>query len=199
MMEKKAGRVGLLRSMLAVLVDEWGLDAVSSELKRISAGRGSLLIGERTEGEPGSETHGKRSSPRLTAAIMADKVNLPPGQKQLVQMLAVKFDSKQFLPTSGDIKYFFEVHGEATPPSKQRIESFRRVLRVLSSLPEGALKKMVDDDAHSGPSSLAPLSDAIRSVGAQRLEKYEQSQPSSGEIESPKERPDQGPASSSDT
>ncbi|WP_157354278.1 hypothetical protein [Aromatoleum toluclasticum] len=198
-MEKKSGRVGLLRSMLSVLVDEWGLDAVSSELNRLSAGqRVSLLIGERTEGEPRTDTHGKRPSVRLTAALMAARVNLPPEQKQLVQTLAVKFDSKQFLPTSGDIKYFFEVHGEATPPSKQRIESFRRVLRLLSSLPEGALKKMIEDDAHSGPSSLAPLSDAIRGVGAQRSEKYEQSHPSSREIESTEERPDRD-ATSSDT
>lgn len=191
MIEKKVGRFDLLHSILALLVNEWGLDTVNSELERISAGqRRSLLVGERTVGELERESHRKLYSEKPTATMMAAKLSLPPGQKQLVEMLAVKFDSKQFLPTSGDIKYFFEVHGEAIPPSRQRIESFRRVLRLLSSLPESALKKIVEDDAHSGPSSLAPLSDAMRGVGAQRAEKDGQPQPSSEDTEAPKDLPD---------
>lgn len=193
MIEKKPSRVELLRAMLAVLIDEWSLDTVRSELNRISTEtREPLHSGELTAGEPGSETRRKRPSEKPTAAMMAAKVSLPPGQKQLVQMLAVKFDSKQFLPTSGDIRYFFEAHGEDAPPSKQRIESFRRVLRLLSSLPEGALRTMIDDAVHSGPSSLGPLSDAMRGVGAQRSSMFEQSQPLTKESEPLKERPDPG-------
>ena len=56
---------------------------------------------------------------------------------------------------------------EKPPPIKQRTEIFRRVLRLLLTKPETALQKIIDTDAHSGPSSLAPLSDAIRSVGEQ--------------------------------
>lgn len=196
MSNKKTDRVNLLCSMLAVLIDEWGLDAVRSELDRISAGkREPSPGGELTSDESGRETRRKPPSEKPTAAMMAAKISLPPEQKQLVQMLAVKFDSKQFLPTAGDIKYFFEVYGEEIPLVKQRIESFRRVLRLLSSLPEGVLKKMIDDEAHSGPSSLAPLSDAMRGVGEQRSRIYEPSQPSSKESESREEPPDQGAAS----
>lgn len=165
MKERTLGRDRLLRSLLAALVDEWGVDTVRDELGRLSAeppgyerkreGIAVAGLGEQTKEKP-------------NAAALAAKVSLPPTQKQLVQDLAAKFDNKEFLPSAGDIKYFFEVHGEAIPPVKQRSEAFRRVLRLLSSLPEASLRKIITEGAHSGPSSLAPLSDAMRDVGAKR-------------------------------
>ena len=170
MNDKRSSRINLLRSMLSVLVGEWGLETVCSELERLTAAdRGSASSSARASDALGGIARAIRATDKPTATMLAAKVSLPPAQKQLVQTLAIKFDNKHFLPTAGDIKYFFEVHGEAAPTVKQRSESFRRVLRVLSSLPEASLRKIIDDDAHSGPSSLAPLSDAMREVGAQRF------------------------------
>ena len=39
--------------------------------------------------------------------------------------------------------------GEAPPPVKQRSEAFRRVLRLLSSLPESSLRKIITDGSHA--------------------------------------------------
>jgi hypothetical protein len=188
MNDKRSGRINLLRSILSVLVGEWGLETLHVELERLrTADRGSDLSGVRISDALGGMVRATRATEKPTAAMLADKVSLPPAQKELIRRLAIKFDNKHFLPTAGDVKYFFEVHGEAVPTVKQRSESFRRVLRVLSSLPESSLRKMIDDGAHSGPSSLAPLSDAMREVGTLRF---------FGESESSDDPPNQGSASS---
>jgi hypothetical protein len=109
-----------------------------------------------------------RSKQKPTASMMAEKANLPPKQKALVLQLATQFDDKKFLPTAGDIRYFFEVHGAADIPAKQRHESFRRVLRLLSTLEEGKLLQMIGSSLHSGPSMLGPLSKAMRGAGEGR-------------------------------
>lgn len=167
MSDKRRSHPGLLRSLLGVLVDEWGVEAVRDHLDELSRRRPPS--GEKDgEGEYNNVGRVNRTTVKSTASTMAAKVSLPPVQKQLLLLLAARYDNKQFLPTSGDIRYFFEVHGEVVPPVKQRSEAFRRILRLMSSMPESALRKLIDSDIHSGPSSLAPLSDAMRSVGAHR-------------------------------
>lgn len=169
MSDKRVGGSGLLRSLLRVLVDEWGFEAVRDHLEefRVSQRAPSASV-KAVESGRNNEARGNRTREKPTASTMAAKVSLPPVQKELILLLAARYDSKQFLPASGDIRYFFEVHGEVVPPVKGRSETFRRVLRLLSSMPESALRKMLDSDAHGGPSSLAPLSDAMRGVGEHR-------------------------------
>ncbi len=183
MSDKRLRRAGLLRSLLGVLVDEWGFEAVRDHLEEFRvSGRAQSAGVKAVESERSNEARGNRTPEKPTASTMAAKVSLPPSQKQLVLLLAARYDSKQFLPTSGDIRYFFEVHGEAVSPVRRRSETFRRVLRLLSSMPESALRKMVDSDAHGGPSSLAPLSDAMRGVGEQRsVDRAPVEMPSSGD------------------
>jgi hypothetical protein len=169
MSDRKLARVGLLKSILEAIVDEWGFEVVRDRLDEIKGSDAHHSIGMQGQqgGVSGSEK-AKRAPDKASASTLAAKVSLPPGQKQLVQQLATQFDNKLFLPTAGDIRYFFEVHGEVAPAAKQRSESFRKVLRLLSSMSESALRKMIEDDAHSGPSRLAPLSEAMRGVGEQR-------------------------------
>ncbi|MBK9624881.1 MAG: hypothetical protein KBA96_05580 [Rhodocyclaceae bacterium] len=169
MSEKSLVRLGLLRALMGTLIEEWGNEVVRSCLDELNvptshkSGQAPTRVGKRSNSPRGS-----RTSEKPTASAMAEKVSLPPVQKQLIQKLAAQYDSKEFLPTSGDIRYFFEVHGETATPSKQRSDAFRRVLKLLSTLTESSLRKMIDDDAHSGPSRLAPLSEAMRGVGEHR-------------------------------
>ena len=167
MSDKKLSRAGLLRSLLVVLVDEWGYVAVRERLDEIGALQDPQLGASRSRGLSGEAARG-RAKEKPTASAIAEKVSLPHGQKQLILQLAAKYDNREFLPTLGDIRYFFEVHGEIGQPGKQRSESFRKVLRLLCALPESGLRQMIDSDAHSGPSRLAPLSDAMRGVGEKR-------------------------------
>jgi hypothetical protein len=165
MVEKKISREDLLSSLIKLLVDEWGYDLVRDRLNALSG----INEEQSLEVSVGNKQHSREKAKKPTASVLAAKISLPPEQKYLIQNLAERYDSKRFLPTAGDIRYFFEMHGEAAPSSKQRIEVFRQVLKVLSAMQENALRKLIEDDAHSGPSRLGPLSEAIRTVGEQRL------------------------------
>lgn len=165
MVEKNISREELLSSFLKLLVDEWGYDLVRDHLNALSGINEAQSLGL----DVGNKQCSKEKPKKPTASVLAAKINLPPEQKHLIQNLAERYDSKRFLPTIGDIRYFFEMHGESAPSSKQRSEAFRQVLKVLSTMQENALRKLIEDDAHSGPSRLGPLSEAIRTVGEQRL------------------------------
>lgn len=165
MMEKKTSRADLLSSLLRALVDEWGYGPVQDRLNALRWSNEAQSLGV----SRGNEQRSGRKAERPTASALVAKISLPPEQKRLIQNLAERYDRKQFLPTAGDIRYFFEIHGQTAPSSKQRGEAFRRVLEVLSTMQDSALRKIIDDDAHSGPSQLGPLSEAMRSVGEQRL------------------------------
>lgn len=165
MVEKKVSRADLLSSLLRVLVDEWGYGPVRDCLNALWG----VNEAQSLEESRGSEQHSRGKAEKLTASALAAKITLPPEQKRLIQDLAERYDSKLFLPTAGDIRYFFEIHGETAPSIKQRSETFRRVLKVLLTMQESALRKIIEDDAHSGPSRLGPLSEAMRSVGERRL------------------------------
>jgi hypothetical protein len=163
MVNKKTSGTDLLRSLLSVLVDAWGYSAVRDCLDALHGSDDSQSLDANREAKKRS-----RKAEKPTASSLAAKLSLPPEQKRLIQSLAERYDSKLFLPTAGDIRYFFEMHGEAPPSSKQRSEIFRRVLKVLSTMQEGTLLRIIEDDAHTGPSRLGPLSEAMRSVGEQR-------------------------------
>ena len=167
---KKSASDDLLQTLLAAMVDEWGFERVRNRLEVVQSTDGKRAgVSEASVGQAQSNKHRQRSTEKPTAVAMAAKVSLPPKQKELIQKLAERFDDKRFLPTSGDIRYFFEVHGGVVPSSKQRGEAFRKVLSLLSALPEAELLKIVDSDAHSGPSKLGPLSDALRTAGELRV------------------------------
>ena len=137
MRDKRLVRVDLLRSLLGALVEEWGYATVRSQIDEFTLSGNQQSVGAQTPEVRGSnDERGSRTPAKPTASRLAAKISLPPGQKQLIQRLAAQYDSKQFLPTSGDIRYFFEAHGEAALPGKQRIESFRSVLKLLSVMEE---------------------------------------------------------------
>lgn len=163
MSNRRTAHTDLLRSLLGTLVEEWGYDEVSKALCEFEPSDG-VPPATRT----GNDQRVSRKQEKPTAKVLVERVSLPPEQKQLIQILADKFDIKEFLPSSGDIRYFFEIHGQSAPPTKQRSEAFRRILKLLSAMSESTLRRMIEEDAHSGPSKLGPLSEAMRGVGAQR-------------------------------
>lgn len=164
-MVRKILRHNLLDKLLKVLIDEWGYNSVRELLEALNTSN------EAQSGEvaPSKQHRARKKSEKTTASALASKISLPPEQKRLIQILAERYDTKLFLPTAGDIRYFFEMHGEVPPPSKQRGDKFRQILNLLSTLQESTLQKIIEDEAHSGPAQLGPLSDAMRDAGKQRL------------------------------
>lgn len=164
-MVKKISRDNLLGVLLKVLIDEWGYDPVRERLETLHISNGA----QSREAYPSKQRRPRKKTEKPTASALASKISLPSEQKRLIQRLAERYDAKLFLPTAGDIRYFFEMHSEIPPSSKHRSDYFRRILKLLSTLQESTLRKIIEDDAHSGPSQLGPLSDAMRNVGKQRL------------------------------
>lgn len=162
-MVKKILRDNLLGRLLKVLIDEWGYDTVCECLETLHTSN------EVQEVDSSKQRRPRKKTEKPTASALASKISLPPEQKRLIQSLAERYDAKLFLPTAGDIRYFFEMHSEVPPSSKQRSDNFRRIMKLLSTLQESTLRKIIEDDAHSGPSQLGPLSDAMRNAGKQRL------------------------------
>lgn len=164
-MVKKISRDNLLGMLLKVLINEWGYDPVRECLETLHISNDA----QSRELDTSKQRSPRKKMEKPTASALASKISLPPEQKRLIQSLAERYDAKLFLPTAGDIRYFFEMHSEVPPSSKQRSDNFRRILKFLSTLQESTLRKIIEDDAHSGPSQLGPLSDAMRNAGKQRL------------------------------
>ena len=164
-MVKKMPRDNLLDMLLKVLIDEWGYGLVHERLESLNISNEA----QSREVAPSKQRRPRKKTEKPIASALALKISLPPEQKRLIQILAERYDAKLFLPTAGDIRYFFEMHGEVPPSSRQRGDKFRQILKLLSTLQENTLRKIIEDDAHSGPAQLGPLSDAMRNAGKERL------------------------------
>ena len=88
-----------------------------------------------------------------SAAAMAARLSVPAEQKKLIEILAGRFDMKRFLPAASDVRYFFEVNNQPVPVIKQRAEAFRKILRLLATMPTVSLQRLVEEEAHCGPAS----------------------------------------------
>jgi hypothetical protein len=108
------------------------------------------------------------------------------GAKQTILLdLANMFETKDFLPTSSDIRNFLKRRGVEPAKSTARPQQFKPLLPILSQMSEQSLEKLRRQGARSGVADLGPISDAIREVGASRHEASNED----GEVSSVAERP----------
>ena len=160
-MAPKQNRV--LNELVSVLLAEWGYEAVHRALE---------FVGERYEPQPGRErrepARGRTPAPRrrITALEYLAGSNVPEQRRDALAELALRYDRKQFLPTASDLRHFYSMRGEELTGLKHRSEAFRPVLRLLLKMPPEQVEALVRDNAHSGPSQLGPIADAIREASA---------------------------------
>ena len=155
-------RHDLLKALLAPLLEEWGRDAVLACIAEHNAGLVSPASARGTKPEGGSTA----SSRKPSATDIAYRAELPAAKRTVLLSLASLFDQKLFLPSASDARHFLELRGRAPRAIKQRLDAFREVLSLLSELTEEELDRLVKNSAHSGPTQLGPLSDAIRATGS---------------------------------
>ena len=171
-MSERTHKHQLLQSLLAPLLWEWGFEAVQQCLVEV---QGQL----RAESEP---THDLRQKPakdtrRPSAAEIVDRLEAPAERKEALKLLAARFDSKTFLPTSSDLRHFLDLHGVNPGPIKHRQDSFKKLLEVLGPMSNEELAKLHSSGKHGGPTRLGPLSDAIKATGAAYRVSDQQSAP----------------------
>ena len=163
-------RKALLNNLLRALVQEWGQREVEVALAHLSDTADSTDAHQLLRGETRAD-HGTRRRINLPASEQVARAQLPGAQEAALRELAERFDRKQFLPSVSDVREFLIMMGETPGVMKNRSEAFRRLLKVLSSLPPDRLERLASSGLHSGPSQLGPLSDAI-SAAAASLPRY---------------------------
>jgi hypothetical protein len=159
------GRKILLSNLLHALVQEWGKREVEDALAQLS-NAADLTEAHRLGS---SVSRGARRSRSVTKSLAIEQVaraQLPEAQEVALLELARRFDHKQFLPSTADVREFLIMMGERPGAIKDRSQAFRRLLEALTRLPPEQLEWLANSALHSGPSQLGPLSDAISAAGA---------------------------------
>jgi hypothetical protein len=153
-------RKQLLSKFLQMLVDEWGYERVAAELARIDQNPSGLppLRSRRATRSP-------RDKRNLTPSEQVEKALLDPTRKQLLRQIANRYEQKQFLPSVAAVTEFLTMMGADPGHLKDRVQSFRVLLRVLLELPAERLTQLTNSSLHSGPSQLGPISEAIAAAG----------------------------------
>ncbi len=161
-------RRALLNNLLHTLVQEWGHEEVQSALAHISDSAGGI---DARPPEGDSSEPAQRTRTKLLAIEQVARAHLPDAKAVALQELATRFDRKEFLPSVSDVREFLIMMGERPGAIKDRSTAFRFLLNALSGLPPERLERLAKSARHSGPSRLAPLSDAI-STAAGTLPRY---------------------------
>jgi len=153
----KVSRDAILKKLLALAVDGWGVDAVYKELE-------ATLPPEvrRTRKAPL-----KRRSSRIPSTLEAVKrLKIPARRKKVLVFLAQEFEDKKFLPKLSDAKNFLEFRGLSASDLKTRAQLFQRILVILQDMSDDRLERLARASDRTGPAQLGSLADAIRDTGA---------------------------------
>lgn len=153
-------RKALLSNLLRPLLDEWGPDDVRAALEKLVLQ--SERDGRRSYGAAKSQSD---RNARPTAINLVENLDLENERKRPLTVLAKRFDNKDFLPSTADVREFIIMAGERPPTMKNRQDSFRNLLRVLLRLSPERLQQVADAASHAGPAQLGPISDAIAAAG----------------------------------
>jgi hypothetical protein len=163
-------RETLLNALLQTLVEEWGHEQVAAALARTAASSDDPLA----QRPPNQKLRPSGKGGKPSATVQIERAALRGEQRDALLQLAVRYDSKQFLPSVADVREFLIMMGERPVDMRDRKEAFRVLLRNLMQLPVERLQQLANTALHSGPSQLGPLSDAIAAAG-QRLPRQGQS------------------------
>jgi hypothetical protein len=148
-MNKIANSTKTLDELLRVLIRAWGFETVLCHLRNL-------------ENAELPRSHNKTRH-RRSASDYIEPMELPAEQKNILRELANRFESRVFLPTIGDIRYFLERNkGVSLNSIRSRAAAIPHVFDILRTLPAENLTDILQDGNYAGPSRLGPLSDAIR-------------------------------------
>lgn len=162
----------LLNDVLASLVDAYGFNAVEEALQKSSVRKNTNRTPrDNTLPLQLSNNEKRTRSIRPSAVTLTKQQAVSPAKRPYVQMLAERFDQKQFLPSATDAREFLILSGKKPKSIKDRSDAFKQVLIVLSQLPTERLATIANSSAYSGPSQLSDISDAIANIGRENRER----------------------------
>ena len=150
-----------LTEALQVLVRRYGVSSVLHSLADIQTS---------SKQSAPSSSRERVSNPKSKSSAIdyVGKMTLPPEKTATLTQAAQRFESREFLPSIGDIREFCRIYGVDLGKSVSRASSIPRVFTCLSAMDTAHIAKILDDGAFSGPARLAPIADAIRSRSVER-------------------------------
>lgn len=164
----------LLNDLVVSLVDAYGADAVREALAK--AEKNDIGLELKLPISKSNRSHTRElplerrgRAPRPSAVDLIHKYPVSSPKRQYVALIAERFDRKQFLPSAADAREFLILSGAKPGNIKDRSDAFRQVLSVLVRLPTERLENI----AHSGPSQLSTISDAIGSISEEMRQRRE--------------------------
>ena len=152
-----------LETELHSIVCRYGLEKVEQSLLEIGRQLGNSEQHCESTNHDVATTHKKKK--KFTATEYVSKLEFPPEKKPAMLELAERFQRKCFLPSFGDIANFCRIYGIDEPASKSRASAIPRVFKFMATMDTDEIQRMLDEGMFSGPSSLGPIADAIRSNG----------------------------------
>jgi hypothetical protein len=147
-----------LRNLLRVLIQEWGSEEVQRSFTYLSEHPNLFRATQRS-------TNGERKL-KPSPSQLVEQSTLDPHKKVLLMQIAKKYETREFLPSTSDVREFMFLLGDQPNGLKDRKDAFRTLLQSLSKLPVDRLKDIELNAEHAGPSQLGPLSNAIADAGA---------------------------------
>lgn len=152
----------LLREILSVAVNHWGVQEVRRELDRIPDPQGEPSI---PAGEANAASASRKSRQRPRPREIVFRYELPDKIREDALQLASMYEAKSFLPTIADVRHFLETRGRDSRNVKNRDQAFVRVIDLVLGMGPEAIRQLRNSAVHGRPSRLGPISDAIGSAG----------------------------------
>jgi hypothetical protein len=156
----KSRKHRLLKSILWLLVDEWGSANVLAAVRELEVDK------RKSTGHLGPGRRGRppvRARPPFEAILRS--LDIAPDKREKLQRLAKRYRDRTFLPSMGDVRHFLSMHGDLSE-FRDRTAAARRVLTVASQMRNAELDATLVDESFAGPSKLGPLADAIKEAGS---------------------------------
>lgn len=153
-----------LKIQLRSLIDHYGIEQIERTLKTIAASGRQAAVQKR-DSNGAVQRNGQRGKTRITAPEYVAKMDLTTERRTAVQALAGRFEEKSFLPTCADIRDFCGTYDIEVPASRSRAGAIARIFKFVATMDAGELRRLLDENAFSGPSRLGPIAEAIRQNG----------------------------------
>ena len=148
-----------LKEALQELVRHHGNSSVLYSLADIQASRE----------KPGSSSSPACKRSTGNAVDYVGRMTLPPEKAEVIARAVQRFEDRRFLPSLADVREFCRIYRVALGKSTSRASSIPRLSTFLAAIDTAQVITILDDNAFSGPTRLAPIADAIRNHSARRL------------------------------
>ncbi len=154
---------GTLHRILSALVDDFGYHEVRKSLDDFSANE--TRVGVSRKSSLGGHD---KSRVRQNAIAIVETLGVDDERKRdILLVLAQRFETKAFIPNVNSARAFLEQQGKDISHIKSRQQAVSAIFKCLADLETRSLCEMHAKGLFGGPKSLAVIAESIERVGQQ--------------------------------